>query len=59
MDKIGTLFERIRDASLGLGEETGTRIRFDQFYESPAAPTDERLRRLVETSAESKSSRLP
>ena len=52
MEKIGMLFDRIRIASQTLGEETGTTISFEQFYESPAAPTDERIRRLVEASAD-------
>ena len=52
MDKIGLLFDRIQAASETLAEETETSIRFEQFYESPAAPTDERIRRLVEASAD-------
>jgi len=52
MDKIGTLFERILEASGTLAEETATDISFEQFYESPAAPTDERLRQLIEASAD-------
>ena len=52
MEKIGRLFDQIRAASETLADETETTIRFDQFYESPAAPTDERIRQLVETGAE-------
>lgn len=51
MEKIGMLFDRIEIASRTLAEETGTTITFEQFYESLAAPTDERIRRLVEDSA--------
>lgn len=53
MEKIGMLFDRIETASQTLAEETGTTITFEQFYESLAAPTDERIRRLVEDSADS------
>ncbi len=53
MDKIGMLFDRIESAAEGLAEETGTTITFEQFYESLAAPTDERIRQIVETSADS------
>jgi len=53
MDKIGMLFDRIESAAQGLAEETGTTITFGQFYESLAAPTDERIRQLVEASADS------
>lgn len=52
MDRIGTLFDRIRAAGEALAEETGTTIHFEQFYESPAAPTDERIRQLVEAAAD-------
>jgi N-carbamoyl-L-amino-acid hydrolase len=52
MDKIGMLFDRIEAASQTLAEETGTTISFEQFYESLAAPTDERIRQLVESGAE-------
>lgn len=51
MDKVGRLFEQIRLASETLGEETGTTITFDPFYESPAAPTDERISNLVADAA--------
>jgi len=51
MDKIGRLFDRIRAAGEALGEETGTRFSFAQFYESPAALTDGRLQDIVDDSA--------
>jgi N-carbamoyl-L-amino-acid hydrolase len=52
MDKIGMLFDRIEAASQVLAEETGTTISFEQFYESMAAPTDERIRVIIEASAD-------
>ncbi len=53
MEKVGMLFERIRTASETLAEETDTTISFSQYYESPAAPTDERLQGMVAAGAES------
>ncbi len=53
MEKVGMLFERIRTASETLAEETETTITFAQYYESPAAPTDERWQGMVAASAES------
>ncbi|GAB5412794.1 MAG: Zn-dependent hydrolase [Congregibacter sp.] len=52
MEKVGAVFERIERASQTLAEETGTRIGFEQFYESLAAPTDETLRQIIEASAD-------
>ena len=52
MEKVIMLFERIRAASETLAEETSTTITFAQYYESPAAPTDERLQGMVAASAE-------
>jgi N-carbamoyl-L-amino-acid hydrolase len=51
MEKIDTVYEAIRDEGRAIGEETGTTFAFDQFYVSRAAPTDERLRRLVAAAA--------
>ncbi len=51
MEKIDTVYEAIRGEGLAIGEETGTTFAFDQFYVSRAAPTDERLRRLVADAA--------
>jgi N-carbamoyl-L-amino-acid hydrolase len=51
MDRIGELFTSIRAAAARLAEETATTIRFDQFYESLAAPTDPRLQAMVADSA--------
>lgn len=52
MDKIDTLFERIRGSAMTLSEQTDTTIAFDQFYESPAAITDERIKHLIQDSAD-------
>ncbi len=52
MSKVGTLFERIRQAALRIAEETDTRIVFDQYYESPAAITDERIKNMIQESAD-------
>lgn len=47
MDKIGRLFARIAAESRSLAEKTDTTITLEQFYESPAAITDERFKRLI------------
>ncbi len=52
MDKIATLFNRIRDFATTLSEQTDTTIAFDQYYESPAAITDERIKNLIQDSAD-------
>ena len=52
MEKIGQIFDLIDDASERLASETGTSISFVQFYESLAAPTDERWQNMVSASAE-------
>lgn len=52
MDKIETLFRRIRDSAMELSEQTETTIAFDQYYESPAAITDERIKNLIQDSAD-------
>ncbi len=52
MGKIDTLFERIRGSAMTLSEQTDTTIAFDQFYESPAAITDERIKHLIQDSAD-------
>ncbi|MFK8043791.1 M20/M25/M40 family metallo-hydrolase, partial [Congregibacter sp.] len=53
MEKVGTLFDRIQAASQSLAGDTGTRILFEQFYESLAAPTNELLRQAIESSSDS------
>jgi len=52
MDKVGLLFDRIESASQTLAKETGAAISFEQFYESMAAPTNEAIRRIIETSTD-------
>lgn len=52
MDKIGMLFDRIRDSANSLSGQTDTTIAFDQYYESPAAITDERIKGLIQDSAD-------
>lgn len=47
MDKIGRLFARIESESRALAEKTDTAITLEQFYESPAAITDDRIKRLI------------
>jgi len=53
MSKIDRLLEAIERESRTLAKRNGTTIGFDLYYVSRAAPTDERLRRLVASSARS------
>jgi N-carbamoyl-L-amino-acid hydrolase len=50
MAKIERLFEEIRAEATEIASASGTRITFDEFYVSEAAPTAERLRHCVEDS---------
>ena len=52
MDKIATLFDRIRGFAKTLSAQTDTTIAFDQYYESPAAITDERIKSIIQDSAD-------
>jgi N-carbamoyl-L-amino-acid hydrolase len=52
MDKIETLFQRIRSAANELSGQTDTTIAVEQYYESPAAITDERIKNLIQDSAD-------
>ena len=52
MDKIDTLFKRIQGTANTLSGHTDTSIAFEQFYESPAAITDERINGLIQDSAD-------
>lgn len=52
MGKIDVLFNRIRASANTLAEDNDTVIRFDQFYESPAAITDERIKKFIQDSAD-------
>lgn len=51
MEKIDVIFGEIRTAADRIAGETNTAIAFDQFYESRSAPTDERMRDIVERAA--------
>jgi N-carbamoyl-L-amino-acid hydrolase len=53
MKKIGSIFEQIQAKALEIGRDSGTKIKFDAFYISEGAPTDERLRQFVAESATS------
>jgi len=52
MHKIATLFNRIQGFAKTLSEQTDTTIAFDQYYESPAAITDERIKSIIQNSAD-------
>lgn len=52
MEKIDRLFNRIKESGNKLAKENDTTVRFDQFYESPAAITDERIKKLVNIAAD-------
>ncbi|NIP58380.1 MAG: hydantoinase/carbamoylase family amidase [Gemmatimonadetes bacterium] len=51
METIDSLFESLQEEAGRIGEETETEFSFERFYLSRAAPTDSRLRDLVEASA--------
>ncbi len=51
MEKIDRVFEAIRREAGRIATATGTEITFDPFYLSRAAPTDERIRDIVESRA--------
>ena len=52
MGKIESLYQRILATANILSEQTDTTIAFDQFYESPAAITDDRIKGLIQDSAD-------
>ena len=49
--KTRMLFEKIRDEVRGIEKETGTKFEFRQTNSTPPAPTDPRLRGLIDESA--------
>lgn len=51
MDKIDRVFEAIRAEAETIGRQAGVTFSFDPFYLSRAAPTDPRLRAIVENAA--------
>ena len=52
MDKIDRLHGRIEQQTKRLASETETKVRYEQFYESPAAITDPRISAAVARNAE-------
>ena len=52
MDKIDTVYAAMRAAAEAIASDTGTRFGAEPFYVSHAAPTDERIRVLIERAAE-------
>ena len=52
MAKIDSVFAEIEARAISIGEARGVAFAFDRFYESLAAPTDERFRQIVEASAD-------
>ncbi len=52
MRKIDRVFARLREEADAIAAATDTEVSFERFYLSRAAPTDERLRRAVERSAD-------
>ncbi len=51
MDKVGRLFDRIRETADHIAATNDVEVRFEQYYESPAAVTDERIKNIVRNSA--------
>jgi N-carbamoyl-L-amino-acid hydrolase len=52
MTKIDRLFGLIQSAAFELAESNATKVRFEHFYTSPAAITDERFKKLINDSAD-------
>lgn len=52
MAKIDSVFAEIESRAASIAEARDVDFAFDRFYESLAAPTDERFRRIVEASAD-------
>ncbi|MEJ6591203.1 MAG: Zn-dependent hydrolase [SAR86 cluster bacterium] len=52
MNKVNRLFAMISAAATAIAEANETQISFNQYYESPAAPTDKRIMALVKQSAD-------
>ena len=53
MDKVTRLFEDVRSALTDIAADSDVDIEFDQYYESPAALTDEGIKDIVRLSARS------
>lgn len=52
MTKIDLMFSRIQTSAKAITEKNDTTVSFDQFYQSPAAITDEGIKELVSKSAQ-------
>jgi len=52
MERIQEVFQRVRLGADAIASAHGTPIVLEEFYESAAAPTDERFRTWVETAAD-------
>lgn len=52
MEKVTRLFEQIRAATVEIARSNDTSIRFDQYYESPAAASDADIMQIVQDSAD-------
>jgi N-carbamoyl-L-amino-acid hydrolase len=52
MDKVTRLFGEIRESLEGIAASNDVTVSFDQYYESPEAPTDKGIQALVQSSAE-------
>ena len=52
MARIQEVLEGVQAEAEAIGRENGTPIELEEFYLSPAAPSDQRFRRWVEASAE-------
>jgi N-carbamoyl-L-amino-acid hydrolase len=50
--KTRMLFEKIQDEVRRIEKETGTKFEFNQTNSTPPAPTDARIRRLIDESAQ-------
>ena len=51
MEKVSRLFSQIEASATKLATDNDTTVTFDQYYESPAAITDERIKKIVNDSA--------
>ncbi|MGD8319879.1 MAG: Zn-dependent hydrolase [Gemmatimonadota bacterium] len=52
MEKIESVFGRLEERAEAIGRDTGTTFSFERFYVSEAAPTDPRIRDVVENTAQ-------
>ena len=52
MSRIERIFQRIEKSAKSIAQDNGTSAEFSQFYESPAAITDERIKHLIQEAAD-------